>query len=801
MQENGPPMRIAAPATTMPPWPRTALPAGLAPATARLRSHLLDLIRPDGTLHSPCRSRVLESALLLALLERTHLEPAARSRLAAYLAMHCDSPEPLDRLLARAALHHRPDPVGLLNLDRFLARAPDFTGPRKRALLHAVLRLLGAAPAEPLCAPEAFSLHGLHAWARIQVTAVKAVLAHAHGHRLIDEGDLELLRSTQRPGTIWEANLLIHLSVLHALLPVPGQYPLVVEGVRTALEHQRPDGGMPFICDEDTWVTATAGVALHAAGAGAPVVNLIARRLAALQHPAGGWSYTEGVQLPDVDCTSVAAEVLHLADPATYRAPLRRALDALHALRGKDGGFPTYLTGAPSEACMTAAAANALSTQGPAYHHEFETALAYLASQQHPDGSFPPDWSSSRLHTISRAVLAASRHPRISSCSSAQRIIGKAVNLMADSQNTDGGWGQQDGDASDALSTAYALTALSTQNTPGPAVRGAAYLLTQQRPDGSIASIADSIGPRPFGFTVPALADVFTLLALGHLTRRLNPAPCRIPAVTSDSTGERSRALAARHLLLLARPRRRRGYGTAGGQLGSGILERSRRVVVLGYFWVEQGSQQEGGRFDADADGRCCWWCRGPFRCRLRWRPLQEGCRVLDLLGGEPSDAGCDVAPLGAGPQPRKDTPGREEPDRLDVLGVGDVGQIPGKPALEGTQVLVDCGQDSARHQELFQVSGGPPGLELVEGVVGQRDLAEAEPPQHLRGVARPTAAHLQPGQPASGLVHRHQQVEQRDQRGTDAAGAVVEEGGEAVGEGAAFTQSSAQELALEAAA
>lgn len=29
-------------------------------------------------------------------------------------------------------------------------------------------------------------------------------------------------------------------------------------------------------------------------------------------------------------------------------------------------------------------------------------------------------------------------------------------------------------------------------------------------------------------------------------------------------------------------------------------------------------------------------------------------------------------------------------------------------------------------------MSGGPPGLELVEGVVGQRDVAEAEPPQQL---------------------------------------------------------------------
>ncbi|MFG3419298.1 hypothetical protein [Micromonospora sp. NPDC048063] len=88
-----------------------------------------------------------------------------------------------------------------------------------------------------------------------------------------------------------------------------------------------------------------------------------------------------------------------------------------------------------------------------------------------------------------------------------------------------------------------------------------------------------------------------------------------------------------------------------------------------------------------------------------------------------------------------------------------------------------------------------------MERVVGQRNLAEAEPAKQPRGVPQLPAAHVQPGQSASGLVHRHQQVEQRDQRGTDAARAVVEEGGEAVGERAAFAEPIAQELALEAAA
>ncbi|MFD9333153.1 prenyltransferase/squalene oxidase repeat-containing protein [Streptomyces sp. NPDC060028] len=517
-------MRITSLTKGMPYWPQDALPDGLIPATARLRSRVQERIGPDGSVRDPCHSRVLESALLLALLDRTRSHPAARARLADYLTTQCDCPEPLDRLLARTALNRHTDPADRVDMDHVLDQAPAFTGPRKGALLHAILLLLGGAPTTPAPAPAAYRLEGLHSWARVQVIAVKAVLAHAYGEAGgIGEGELEMLRSTQRAGSVWEGNLLIHLSVLHALTPVAAEQHLVAEGIRTALAYQRGDGGIPFICDEDTWLTVTAGVALQTAGAPKPIVDAVARRVSALQHAGGGWSYTDSARLPDVDCTSVAAEVLHLADPLAHRASISGTLAALHTLKGPEGGFPTYLAGAPSEASMTAAAVNALTTQGPAHRHTIEAALAFLASQQRADGSFPPDWSSSRLHTVFRAVLAASHHPSPAS-SSGHRIIRRALALVANSQNADGGWGQQDGAASDALSTAYALIALSTQGSPGPAARGIRYLLTRQRPDGSIAGVPDSIGPRPFGFTVPALADVFTLLAFGHLTHRLTPA-------------------------------------------------------------------------------------------------------------------------------------------------------------------------------------------------------------------------------------------------------------------------------------
>ncbi|MEV0537698.1 hypothetical protein [Kitasatospora sp. NPDC050463] len=73
------------------------------------------------------------------------------------------------------------------------------------------------------------------------MTAVQAVLTHAQ-RRPTSGSDIALLRSTQLPHTLWEGNLLIHLAVLCALAPLP-QHALVADGIRTALRHQRPDGG------------------------------------------------------------------------------------------------------------------------------------------------------------------------------------------------------------------------------------------------------------------------------------------------------------------------------------------------------------------------------------------------------------------------------------------------------------------------------------------------------------------------------------------------------------------------------
>jgi squalene-hopene/tetraprenyl-beta-curcumene cyclase len=508
--------------TRLPRWPAEMFDPELAEATARLRSRVTESVRPDGAVHGPCRSRVLESALLLRLLERSGFEGDPRHRVAVFLAGHLKSAEPLDRLLATIALRHPEETfengAGAL-LDRFLRRAPAFLNARKRVLLETVLTLLGPPRTEhrPFD-PAAFDTGNLHPWAHVQTVALKVALAGLTGHPdAVTPAELRLLADTQSAAGVWEGNILVHLLVLHALTGRPDPTGRVGAGIAKALAHQRADGGIPFVTDTDTWCAVTAGVALDAADAPYEVRRRLGDHLSVRQRVDGGWSYTDAAALADVDDTSVAIEFLHSTDPLRYRRTIDSGLRALWAYQGPDGGFPTYLTGAPSEACMTAAAVNALSVRASRHVERIAAARRFLAAAQHADGTFDPDWSRSRFHAIFRALLATD------ACGpdAYRATVKRALLAVRHGQNADGGWGQQPGEPSDAISTAYALIALCRQSDPQPLVRGVEHLLRAQRVDGGIESIPDMLGTRPFLYAIPCLADHFALLALGHLGHRI----------------------------------------------------------------------------------------------------------------------------------------------------------------------------------------------------------------------------------------------------------------------------------------
>ncbi|CAL9375755.1 hypothetical protein SUDANB176_00959 [Streptomyces sp. enrichment culture] len=526
------------------PWPAEVDPKQLREATSRLVAHVSSQVDDEGAIRGECHSRVLESALALSLMTRTGVASPARDRVLAFLQGHLDSPQEFDRVLATLAVGRATDRasaadadiVGKLT-DALLGAAPAFISARRRRMLYAVLSLFGCSvPADAApAADEKAPTDPVHSWAAVQQAAVTLVLANATG---VSNGAtaaaLRTLTAVRPAEAVWEGYVLLHLLSLHGLAGVPGQEGTVRGGLETLLRYQRDDGGFPFVVDLQHWCTSTAGIALAAAGSPPDVLRAMADGLAAHRvdesqrdlcrslsrgEPlADGWSFGPRVAQNDVDCTSCILEFLHALDPAAYGGAVRRGVDALLAVQGADGGFPTYVAGAASEPCMTAAAVNALAPH-PSTAPARERALAFLADSQLPDGGFEPGWSRSRLHAMFRARLAACT--AVPGDHRTARMAERIERSVRETQNADGGWGMQPGDPSDDISTAYGLIIMCYGTQAPPVGRALAWLLAHQNPAGGYDGVPDMVGPRPFPYRIPVLTDAPVLLALGHVRHRV----------------------------------------------------------------------------------------------------------------------------------------------------------------------------------------------------------------------------------------------------------------------------------------
>lgn len=533
------------------PWPAGVDPDHVSVATSRLAAYVGSRVDPDGALREECQSRVLESALALTLMTRIgHVSPA-RDRLLAFLEAQHDAPLELDRVLATLAVGQAagrtaagrtaagPTAAGWAGAadevlvgkltEAVLGAAPGFISARRRMMVYAVLSVLGC-PLPPDVAATASAkppTGPMHSWAVVQQAAVTAIIAAAGGvSNEATTAALRTLAATHPATTVWEGYVLMHLLALHGLTGFPGQEATVRSGLETLLWYQRADGGFPFVAEMHNWCTSTAGISLAAAGAPPGLLRAMAGMLAAHQGGAtrrslsrgagltGGWSMSANVALNDADDTSCALEFLQATDPVAFGGAVARGVDALLAIQGTDGGFPTYVAGASSEPCMTAAAINALAPH-PRTAIARERALAFLAESQHPDGGFEPGWSRSRLHTLFRARLATCAAPADDrrTANVAERI----ERTVRETQNDDGGWGMQPGDPSDDVSTAYGLITLCYGSEPSPIGRALSWLLARQNADGGYDGPPDMVGPRPFPYHFPILTDAPVLLAFGHV--------------------------------------------------------------------------------------------------------------------------------------------------------------------------------------------------------------------------------------------------------------------------------------------
>lgn len=488
----------------------------------RLARRVFDRVGPAGLVDAPCESRVLESALLLSLLEAERIAPDAAARLRHYLRTTLDTspPDAVQAAFGRAALGEIVP--GSTIVRETLSSFAHYTADRKRLMFQTLLAELGAAdfPAVPLTA---FNSYDKPNWLPLQTRALMIMAAWGTGTpNAITEDDWATLLPAVRPGPVWEGNHFARLVSLLALRKHPGHRQAVRDTLhRIAVHDLRPDGGVPFITGLDLFATAIAGIGLAGIRPGTAPLTDMADAFAAHQQPDGGFCYATGVAQTDVEDTSYGIEFLRAAAPRQHARTIAAAEHYLLAQRNADGGFPTYAHGSPSDVVMTAAAVNALAPN-PAHQLTVQQSVAYISEQTKAGDFIARSWSRSDTNTVFRVSLACAPLPRSAPAQlreAAAATRRRLARYLADTQHSDGGWGHDKDDSSDPISTAYAVIALAHLPEETTVLsRALRYLITEQQPDGGYTSKPDQAGPRPVLYRAPALTDVCVLLAFAHAT-------------------------------------------------------------------------------------------------------------------------------------------------------------------------------------------------------------------------------------------------------------------------------------------
>jgi len=495
----------------------------------RLRAHVTGHVASDGGVRDRCGSRVLESALVLHLLRVEEVFPGTQKAICEYL----ERQRPRVRNNADngvAVFENALIDAALGTAERnsraagFLEHFEHFTSDRKRFMFHAILAELGVVPSD-----DSFELssvrYDLYAtWVNLEMCAAKILQAFQRGRpELAGQVDRDYLLTELAGGSVrsvYEADVFAHaLALLAARRLCPGS-PLVRDGIRYLLRCQNSDGGFPFIAGWEPFLTATAGLALAAAGEDRPVLQAMGEFVARHQGADGGWPYAPRVRQSDADCSPYCLEFLRVADPPRFGEQVARAENYLLSLVNEDGGFGTYRRGDNSEVGVTGSAVSALAPSREGLAETLDAAVRYLLGRQQPDGTYERGWSLSEANAIFRAQFALQHYPLDPPAALRDRVRAASAlsqRYLTSTQNPDGGWGQRTGAASDVLSTSYSLLTLSKLDE-GPALRrGIEYLIARQRGDGGYVSIPDSAGPRPIPHDAPVLADAFALLAVSHV--------------------------------------------------------------------------------------------------------------------------------------------------------------------------------------------------------------------------------------------------------------------------------------------
>jgi squalene-hopene/tetraprenyl-beta-curcumene cyclase len=482
----------------------------------------------EGAVNSPVSSRILESALMLHLLRRTRRDPVWQRQLQDYLCVKLHEADPISAIAAKTILK-LPFEIEPSAAVAAVANSAEYGLRRKRALLTMLLVELGSISfADAGIFPHEYTIGAAHRFSQLYAAALRVM--HCRYQSLDIENDLKFLTSTQNANGSWEQQVLITLVVL---LAVGADHPAFERGFRYLQTMRRDDGGMPFIDNQDIWVSCVAGLALQAAGhrVRPEVHDQLAQFIINRQHENGGWSFTDGVTQTDTDVTANCVQVLCQHNSVRYAVSIRLALRYLARLQRPDGGYPTYEREGESEATMTA---NVLLAQSLAGTHDPDLkakmlhAVHYLGNRQRPDGSFEMSWSRSETYSIFRVLWALDVYQQTEAALLPSSLFIRSFNCLVKTQRPDGGWGQTPGLPTDALSTAYAIGALcllSKQHLiePHRINRAVGFLVSRQDQEtGAFCSIPDVAGPRPIPFNTPLLSTIWCLLALSFVEARIS---------------------------------------------------------------------------------------------------------------------------------------------------------------------------------------------------------------------------------------------------------------------------------------
>jgi squalene-hopene/tetraprenyl-beta-curcumene cyclase len=496
-----------------------------APAAQFLIQHMEPARDGSGFLfYSQMKGRLLETALVLHILQKEGVDPDWQDRLYSYLVDNISNADVFSAIVAKAVLVSSSKDIAPEGMSSFgvnrLVGALQYAKKRKYALLSTILAEVGAVPFGMFTVnPDHFADEAVHLFSRLYVAALKIIHERWKKTGVDLTADVAFLAEAQGDNGGWEQQSLI---TIVALLALGSKHPSFEKGLEFLKSLTHENGSVAFCDNLNLWTTSLAAIALLKSEQIANgVFHRIADYVVARQHESGGWAFSERVTQTDTDTSAQCAQLLIQLDPDRYAEPIARAHRYFLGLQRPDGGYPTYEVAGDSEATMSAniVLVQAMSIdRRPDLREPIRNGLRFIRARQKPDGTFERSWSLCETYSIFRVNLALNGCRGLDDGLEFGEIQRKSLDYLLGYQHEDGGWGQTSTKASDALSTSYALLSLALLRRQVPADRIALaqkYLLSQQdATTGGFISVPDVVGPRPIVFNIPMLSTIFPVMAL-----------------------------------------------------------------------------------------------------------------------------------------------------------------------------------------------------------------------------------------------------------------------------------------------